>query len=131
MITNTECALCQKPNRQMRLVNKMREHSTQQCVYDWLLRNEPTIEGSAQVCLPCVKQIQRNSQNPYFNPRWRPKRQVSKKCCIENCHKILYTHTKLASISEIESFIGHRVHSFTSDGDNTLVGLCKEHYEES
>ena len=79
--------------------------------------------------MPCVKQIQRNSQNPDFNPCWQPKRQVSKKCCIENCHKILYTHTKLASISEIESFIGHRVHSFTSDGDNTLVGLCKEHYE--
>ena len=62
MAKNTECALCQKPNQQIRLVNKMREPSTQQCVYDWLLRNEPTIEGSAQVCLPCVKQIRINSQ---------------------------------------------------------------------
>ena len=86
----------------MKAINDLRQLCE---VYEWLSRNEPTLSDSNILCLPCVKQVQRNLNRPHFHPRWKPKCLVTKKCNIENCQALVYTNTSLASVDEIETFL--------------------------
>ena len=112
----------------MKTLRKMKNHDKLHSVFEWLGKNEPTLTESESISLPCVKQIQQNSHKQDFLPRWKPKCSITKKCSIENCQAELYTHTTLASIEQIETFLEERVLGFTIGSSSESVGLCKEHY---
>ena len=109
----------------MKTLRQMKKHDS---LFEWLGKNEPTLTESESICFPCVKQKQRNSHKQDFLARWKQKCSIIKKCSIENCQAELYTHTTLASIEQIETFLEERVLGFTIGSSSETVGLCKEHY---
>ena len=56
----TPCQLCHKSNPKMKHPGQMKEHAQLKEVYEWLKLKKPTNNETACICLPCVKQIQRN-----------------------------------------------------------------------
>ena len=74
----TACQLCQKLNSKMKHPNQMKIQPQFSEVYVWLKKHKPIINDSACLCLPYVKQIQRNHSKE-FTPRWLPKHPVPPK----------------------------------------------------
>ena len=68
----TPCQLCHKSNSKMEHPGQMKEYAQFREVYEWLKLKKPIINETACICLPCVKQIQRNHDKPGFTPRWLP-----------------------------------------------------------
>ena len=68
---HTACQLCQKSNAKMKNQNQMKMQPQFKEAYAWLVRHNPTIDNMACICLPCIKQIQRNHMKE-FTPRWLP-----------------------------------------------------------
>ena len=56
----TPCHLCHKSNPKMKHPGQMKEHAQLKEVYEWLKLKKSTINETACICLPCVKQIQLN-----------------------------------------------------------------------
>ena len=52
--------LCLKTNLKMKHPYQMSSNAQYKPVYEWLKEHKPTIDEIACLCLPCVKQIQRN-----------------------------------------------------------------------
>ena len=99
----TACQLCQKLNSKMKHPNQMKVQPQFSEVYVWLKKHKPIINDSACLCLPCVKQIQRNHSKE-FTPRWLPKPPVPPILCnIEHCMHTVYAQTTLINTDELES----------------------------
>ena len=71
-------------------------------VYVWLTSEKPTIKEGDCLCLPCVKQIQRNYNKPKYIPRWLPEAECEKKCSIESCKALVETTTSQMTVNELE-----------------------------
>lgn len=82
----------------------MKEQVQFKVVYEWLKQTQPEITDTACICLPCVKQIQRNHNRPNFIPRWQPKvpRNKNKARSLEGCSAALYSQTSLASAEDLQ-----------------------------
>ena len=82
---HTACQLCQKSNAKMKSPNQMKMQPQFKEAYAWLVRHNPTIYNMACICLPCIKQIQRNHMKE-FTPRWLPKAPVLAQACnLQHC----------------------------------------------
>ena len=82
---HTACQLCQKSNAKMKNPNQMKMQPQFMEAYAWLVRHNPTIDNMACICLPCIKQIQRNHMKE-FTPRWLPKAPVPAQACnLQHC----------------------------------------------
>ena len=92
----------------------------------------PNIHESDCICLPCVKHIKRNCNNPGFTPRWLPKPKKTGKCTIELCEDTVFTETNQVTADELEHILRKRVHSFTVSTctSRQSIGLCKQHYNQ-
>ena len=81
----------------------MKEHAQFKVVYAWLKWEKPTVSEIDSICLPCVKQIQRNHENHDFTPRWLPKPpMLPMKCSMEHCQASVYAQTSLVAVNELE-----------------------------
>ena len=91
----TACQLCLKSNAKMKHPSQMKVQPQFKEAYAWLNKHKPTLNDSACLCLPCVKQIQRNHSKE-FTPRWLPKPPVPPKLCnLEHCQCTVYAQTSL------------------------------------
>ena len=84
---HTACQLCQKSNAKMKNPNQMKMQPQFKEAYAWLVRHNPTIDNMACICLPCIKQIQRNHMKE-FTPRWLPKAKFQLRLVIYNTASI-------------------------------------------
>ena len=92
------CQLCLQSNTKMRHMYQMKGHPQLNVVYVWLTSEKPTIKEDNCLCLPCVKQIQRNYNKPKYIPRWLPKAECEKKCSIESCKALVETTTSQMTV---------------------------------
>ena len=118
----TVCQLCQKANAKMKHPGQMIAQAQFKDVYAWLKKYAPSINDAACLCLPCVKQIQRNYDKKFI-PRWLPKPPVptTLRCVIWSIARVLCAH-KL-------SILKAKVTAFTCTSEHTMsIGLCREHY---
>ena len=98
-------------------------------ILEWLTKNEPQLNNEDLICLPFIKQIQRNHNKAYFNPRWIQKDFIPKnKCNIEHCHNEVHSRTTSASADQIAHILKERVNAFTIGSRRQTAGLGKEHY---
>ena len=113
----------------MKHPNQMKVQPQFSEVYVWLKKHKTIINDSACLCLPCVKQIQRNHSKE-FTPRWLPKPPVPPKLCnIEHCMHTVYAQTTLINTDELESCLKAKVNAYTvTSGQSTSIRLCREHY---
>ena len=90
------------------------------------------MKETACICLPCVKQIQRNHNNTEFTPRWLPKvpPKLKQSCNIEGCHTTVYSQTSLASPEELQLLFEKRVIAFSIESSKSTIGLCQDHYTQ-
>ena len=125
----TVCQLCLKSNAKIKHLNQMNVQPQFKEAYTWLKEHQPTINDSACICLPCVKQIQRNHSKE-FTPRWLPKPPVPLKLCnLEHCKCIVYAQTTLVTVDELEKCLKQKVNAFTVTSDQSnSIGLCRQHY---
>ena len=125
----TACHLCLKTNLKMKHPYQMSSNAQYKPVYEWLKEHKPTIDEIACLCLPCVKQIQRNHDRN-FTPRWLLKPSLPpKSCSVETCKSIVHAQTSLVTVDELETRLREKVTSFTIQADQSAsIGLCKEHY---
>ena len=108
---------------------QMKEHAQFKVAYAWLKLEKPTINESDCICLPCVKQIQRNHDN--LTPRWLPKPPIlPKKCNMEHCEAMVDTQTSLVTVNELENILKERVNAFTVSTSKQSIGLCRKHYKQ-
>ena len=82
-----------------------KEHPQLNVVYVWLTSEKPTIKEGDCLCLPCVKQIQRNYNKPKYIPQWLPKAECEKKCSIESCRALVETTTSQMTVNELEDIL--------------------------
>ena len=54
------CQLCLQNNTKMRHMYQMKEQPQLNAIYVWLTSEKPTIKEGDCLCVPCVKQIQRD-----------------------------------------------------------------------
>ena len=102
----TPCELCHKSNPKTKHLGQMEKHVHHNVVYRWLKLNKPTISNSACICLPCIKQIQRNHDKPGFSPRWMTKLSIPPKTCnLEHCQGLVHAQTSLVTVDELESHL--------------------------
>ena len=94
----TPCQLCHKSNPKMKHPGQMKELAQFREVYEWL---KPTINETACICLPCVKQIQRNQDKPGLTPWWLPPVPI-KTCNLEDCQATVHNQTSLVTVEELE-----------------------------
>ena len=117
----TVCQLCLKSNAKIKHLNQMNVQPQFKEAYTWLKEHQPTINDSACICLPCVKQIQRNHSKE-FTPRWLPKPPVPLKLCnLEHCKCIVYAQTTLVTVDELEKCLKQKVNAFTVTSDQSRV----------
>ena len=117
------CYLCHKANARMRRLSQLEIHPQFKEVYMWLMQHRSDLENEACLCLPCIKQIQRNHHKK-FTPRWLPKPAVPPKLCnVQHCQGVVHAKTSLLSAAALETCLKAKV----SD-HSTLIGLCQEHY---
>ena len=92
-------------------------------------KHAPSINDTACLCLPCVKQIQRNYDKEFI-PRWLPKPPVPTKVCnLEHCKSTVYAQTTLVTVEELQSILKAKVTAFTCTSEHTMsIGFCREHY---
>ena len=128
----TPCELCNKRNPKMKHPIQMKEQVQFKVVYEWLKQEQPTMKETACICLPCVKQIQRNHNNTEFTPRWLPKvpPKLKQSCNIEGCHTTVYSQTSLASPEELQLLFEKRVIAFSIESSKSTIGLCQDHYTQ-
>ena len=132
----TSCALCKRSNPKYQHLVHMEgtEH-------EWLEKNEPSLSQTACICLPCIKQIKRNVNNPGFSPRWCTKApKPVPKCNIDNCQHSIYRNTNLVSVTELQQILGENVTAFmiecysesspSAPTPPASIGLCQEHYQK-
>ena len=126
------CQLCLQSNTKMRHMYQTKEHPQLNVVYVWLTSEKPTIKEGDCLCLPCVKQIQRNYNKPKYIPLWLPKAECEKKCSIESCKALVETTTSQMTVNELEDILHERVCTFTMSACATKqsIGLCKKHYNK-
>ena len=126
------CQLCLQSNTKMRHMYQMKEHPQLNVVYVWLTSEKPTIKEGDCLCLPCVKQIQRNYNKTKYIPRWLPKAECEKRCSIESCKALVESTTSQMTVNELEDIYHERVCTFTMSACATKqsIGLCKKHYNK-
>ena len=66
--SDSACKLCSKINPKRKALRDMKEHKQFHIVFEWLHKNEPSLNETDYICLPCVKQIQRGHNKPSFIP---------------------------------------------------------------
>ena len=110
---HTACQLCQKSNAKMKNPNQMKMQPQFKEAYTWLVRHNPTIDNMACICLPCIKQIQRNHMKE-FTPRWLPKAPVPAQACnLQHCKYKVYAKTTLVRVQELETILNRKINGFT------------------
>ena len=126
------CQLCLQSNTKMRHMYQTKEHPQLNVVYVWLTSEKPTIKEGDCLCLPCVKQIQRNYNKPKYIPLWLPKAECEKKCIIESCKALVEITTSQMTVNELEDILHERVCTFTMSACATKqsIGLCKKYYNK-
>ena len=109
---HTACQLCQKSNAKMKNPNQMKMQPQFKEAYAWLVRHNPTIDNMACICLPCIKQIQRNHMKE-FTPRWLPKAPVPAQACnLQHCKYKVYAKTTLVTVQELETILNRKINGF-------------------
>ena len=85
------------------------------------------IELDKPICRPCRDDISRLLKDQNHQPRW--KKQAKIQCCIPECNKEVFVHSKIASHEQIQS-IAHTIGCAALS--NMLIPvptpLCKRHY---
>lgn len=119
----THCHLCLKLNAKMKHLCKLQSQPQFKETYTWLKQHKPELNNAACLCLPCVKQIQRNHHKE-FTPRWLTKPPVPPKLCnVQHCQNVVHAKTSLMSAAALETCLKAKVND-----QSTLIGLCREHY---
>ena len=77
--------------------------------YAWLNEHKAELDNAACLCLPCVKQIQRNHHRE-FTPRWLAKPPVPPKLCnVQHCQGTVHAQTSLMSAAALETCLKAKV----------------------
>ena len=117
----TDCHLCLKPNAKMKHLHQLQSQFKE--TYAWLNEHKAELDNAACLCLPCVKQIQRNHHRE-FTPRWLAKPPVPPKLCnVQHCQGTVHAQTSLMSAAALETCLKAKVND-----QSTFIGLCREHY---
>ena len=117
----TDCHLCLKPNAKMKHLHQLQSQFKE--TYAWLKEHKAELDNAACLCLPCVKQIQRNHHRE-FTPRWLAKPPVPPKLCnVQHCQGTVHAQTSLMSAAALETCFKAKVND-----QSTFIGLCREHY---
>ena len=104
-----QCHLCQKPNAKMKHLLQLQTQPQFQDTYTWLREHQPELDRMACLCLPCIKQIQRNHHKE-FTPRWLTKPAVPPKLCnVQPCQGRVYAQTSLMSAAALEECLKAKV----------------------
>lgn len=82
------------------------------------------LHTSACVCHACYKQASRNVGEENYYPRWKPKVSVLKECGVSNCTDVVYRHTTIATLDQVERVLQVNV----SCKETESTPLCKTHY---
>ena len=97
----TDCHLCLKPNAKMKHLHQLQSQFKE--TYAWLKEHKAELDNAACLCLPCVKQIQRNHHRE-FTPRWLAKPPVPPKLCnVQHCQGTVHAQTSLMSAAALET----------------------------
>ena len=81
-MNSTSCQLCHRSNSKMKQYGHMKEHAQFRAVYEWLKHKQPVLSESTSICLPCIKQIQRNHRVWMEEGKWKPRYSVRGICKI-------------------------------------------------
>ena len=103
----TDCHLCLKPNAKMKHLHQLQSQFKE--TYAWLNEHKAELDNAACLCLPCVKQIQRNHHRE-FTPRWLAKPPVPPKLCnVQHCQGTVHAQTSLMSAAALETCLKAKV----------------------
>ena len=83
-----------------------------------------SLSGSSCICYTCFKRCERNKTNVLKRCTTKP----NKRCDIESCKNPWHSNSHLTTACDIEHILEERVRGVQVDEDNSVISLCREHY---